>query len=402
MKENLARIGVYSLLINIFLASLKLGLATLSGSLALAADAIHSLVDVFASLAVLGGLLIAKRKSKAFPYGLYKVENVVSVGIALLIFLAGYEIARDALTAGASLPTINGWVLAGVSLTIVIPLLFGGYEARVGRASGSPSLIADGKHFQTDVLSSVAVLVAVVGRLFGLALDRIAAGVVVLFIAHAGWELLADGMRVLLDASIDAETLNHIRGIITSEPGVADVKWLTGRNSGRFRFIEAEITLRFHDLEKAHAATQRIEEKIRQDVPNVDRVLIHAEPVERTHTRYAVPLADPQGTISEHFGEAPYFALITVRLADGQIEAQQIVANPYTAEDKAKGILVSEWLVSQKADVVLLKEDLQGKGPTYVFGEAGTEIMPIAATTLTEVVAALTAGKVLQGVAPPP
>jgi cation diffusion facilitator family transporter len=90
-------VALYSIGVNILLASLKAGLAVASGSLALAADAVHSLVDVVASVVVLAGLLIARRKSRAFPYGLYKVENLASVAVAFLIFLAGYEIAREAL-----------------------------------------------------------------------------------------------------------------------------------------------------------------------------------------------------------------------------------------------------------------------------------------------------------------
>jgi len=148
--------------------------------------------------------------------------------------------------------------------------------------------------------------------------------------------------------------------------------------------VEAEVVLRVSELEKAEAAIRRIEEQIREAVPHVDRVLIHAEPMERTYLRYAVPLSDTAGTLSEHFGEAPYFALTTLRLADGAIEEQQIVVNPHKAVEKAKGIRVAEWLVAQKVDVVLLRESLRGKGPVYVFGDAGVEMRETTATTLEE------------------
>ena len=106
--------------------------------------------------------------------------------------------------------------------------------------------------------------------------------------------------------------------------------------------------------------------------------------MERTHLRYAAPLSETAGKLSEHFGEAPYFALVTVRLADDAIEEQQIVANPHKAVEKAKGIRVAEWLVAQKVDVVLLRESLRGKGPVYVFGEARVEMRETTATTLEE------------------
>jgi predicted Fe-Mo cluster-binding NifX family protein len=112
--------------------------------------------------------------------------------------------------------------------------------------------------------------------------------------------------------------------------------------------------------------------------------LIHAEPVQRTHLWYAAPLANVDGTLSEHFGEAPYFALVRVRLADEVVEEQRIVANSFLEEEKAKGIQVAEWLVAQKIDVVLVKESLRGKGPVYVFRDAGIELRQTDVGTLTE------------------
>jgi predicted Fe-Mo cluster-binding NifX family protein len=64
-----------------------------------------------------------------------------------------------------------------------------------------------------------------------------------------------------------------------------------------------------------------------------------------------------------------------------------VLANPHQAVEKAKGIRVSEWLVGLKADVVVLREDLHGKGPAYVFADAGVETRLTQATTLPEVLA---------------
>jgi predicted Fe-Mo cluster-binding NifX family protein len=206
-------------------------------------------------------------------------------------------------------------------------------------------------------------------------------------IAKTGWELLADGMRVLLDASLDAETLGQVRAIIEADPAVTDVRSLAGRNAGRYRFLEADVARRVVDLEKAHNVSRRIEDAIRAAVPHVERVRIHYEPRLRSHLRYAVPLADLRGTLSSHFGEAPHFALLTVRTADGQVERQEMLANPHLDVQKAKGIRVGEWLVGLKADVVVLREDVHGKGPAYVFADAGVETRLTEATTLDEVLA---------------
>jgi predicted Fe-Mo cluster-binding NifX family protein len=283
-------------------------------------------------------------------------------------------------------------MLGGVAVAAVIPLTFSHFELRAGQAANSPALIADAKEYRAHVFTTGIVFAALLAQWFNFPLDRVAALVIVVAIGKTGWELLSDGMRVLLDASLDADTILRIREIITVEPTVAELKWVTGRNAGRFRFVEAEVTLRVRELGRAEATIRRIEAQIREAVPHVDRVLIHAEPMERTHLRYAVPLNDPGGTLSEHFGEAPYFGLVTLRLADGATEQQQVIANPHTEVEKAKGIQVAEWLVAQKVDVVLLKQSLRGKGPTYVFGDAGVEMQEISATTLSEALAGLMEG----------
>jgi len=383
---NVERWGWYSIAINVILAIINLVIALASGSLAVEAELVHNLVDFLTAVGVLIGLKLSTRKSKDFPYGLYKLENVITVVLAVMIFVTAYEIARDALFTPARQATVNPWMLAGVVVATIIPLVFSHFELRAGRAANSPALIADAREYRTHVFTTGVVFAALLAQWFNFPLDRIAALLIVVAIGKTGWDLLSDGMRVLLDASLDPETLLQIREIIADEPTVAELKWVTGRNAGRFRFVEAEVSLRVHDLEKAEVATQRVEARILEAVSYVERVLIHAEPMERTHLRYAVPLADPGGTISQHFGEAPYFALVTVRLADGSVEAQQVIANPYREEEKAKGIRVAEWLVTQKADVVLLKEDLQGKGPVYVFGDAGVEMQGTGAVTLTEAV----------------
>ena len=386
------RVGLYALLINLALGGLNAALADFSGSLALTASAVDSATDVIASLAVWVGLRLSQRKSRAFPYGLYKIENVSSVVVALFIFLAGYEIIRAALRPEAAGPRVTIWVIAGAAAGVVIPLLFGRYAMRVGERTGSPSLVAEGQHRRVDALSSLLVLAAVGANYLGWAVDRWAAALVVIFIAHSGWELLADGMRVLLDASLEPETLGRGREIIESEPGVVEVQSLTGRNSGRYRFIEAQVGVRVRDIEKAHALSQRLEVRIKEEIGRVDRVLIHCEPQRREFTRYALPLADLQGTLSEHFGEAPYFALVDLKGEREEEVRREVVANPHAEVSKAKGIRVAEWLISQKVDVVLVRESLQGKGPEYAFRGAGVEMREIRVETLGEALSELREG----------
>jgi cation diffusion facilitator family transporter len=389
------KVGIYSLAVNVALAGAKLVLSFLTRSLALRADAIHSSVDIFGSVALIIGLVIANRKSSKFPYGLYKVENVVTVIISVLLFVSVYEIIIEAIRGETEAERLGGWVLAAVSALALVPYLFSRYEIRAGKKYNSPSLIAEGKQFRADVLSASVVLFALLAQYFGVPLDRIAAGIVAIFIAYAGWGLLSSSMRVLLDASVDSETLSQIHSIIETEPAVISIKDITGRNSGRYIFIEATVTLRVSDLAKAHRISQRIENKIKETRCCVDRVLIHYEPETKTQLRYAVPLSNSRGAIGQHFGESPFFGLIDIDTRTNLVIKQETLANPYLDLKKGKGIKVAQFLLSHKPDIVVTKEDLTGKGPGYAFADAGVQTLQTETQTVDELVEQLLAGTTL-------
>jgi len=142
--EKSEKIAIFAIGVNLALLGIKFTFATLSHSIALKAEALHSLSDVIASLTVFGGLMLAKRKSKKFPYGLYKVENLVSIIVALAIFFAGYEIVTEALESGAE-HKLENVPITLISVLCVIGITFGfsRYELKVGKEINSPSLVAD-------------------------------------------------------------------------------------------------------------------------------------------------------------------------------------------------------------------------------------------------------------------
>src|SRR4030043_769227 len=161
------RWGWGSIGINLILSLLNLGIAVASGSLAVTSEIVHNLVDLMASGVVLIGLKISQRRSKSFPYGLYKVENVVSVMLAGLIFFTGYEIVREALFSSREQTIVNPWMLGGVLFSAVIPLIFSHFELRAGRAANSPSLIASALEYRTHIFSSGIVFISLISHYFG-------------------------------------------------------------------------------------------------------------------------------------------------------------------------------------------------------------------------------------------
>jgi cation diffusion facilitator family transporter len=371
---GIERWGWYSLLVNIVLATLHGVIAFSSGSLAVMAEVIHNLVDLLAAAAVLVGIRLASRKSRRFPYGLYKVESVVALGMSGLVFLSAYEIAQQALRTAAVKVEAEAWMFPILLLTTAIPLIFSRYELRAGEAANSPALIADAQEYRVHALTTGLAIMALASGWIGLPIDRFAALLIVIVVLKTGWELLSDAMRVLLDASLDADTLGRIESTIAQQPLVTEVKWVTGRNAGRFRYVEAGLALRATTLEKAEGAVQRIEAAVREAVPRIERVVVQVEPASTRERRFALPLTAVDGEISEHFGEAPYFLLLTLRSEGEVVVERRVVTNPFCHIERGKGIQVAEWLVAQKVDVVLTREELHGKGPAYVLADAGIEL----------------------------
>ncbi len=373
--------AMIAMAINLVLFGLKYVSARVSGSIALKAEAYHTLADFIASLTIFAGLKLAKRKTKTFPYGLYKIENLLSVFISLVILFTGYEIVLSVIKADDT-PITNSWLaIACLVISLVATFIFSRYEKSIGKKTGSPVLLADSTHIGLDVLSNVVVLVAVVLSLFGLQIDKIAALIVVGFIAKSGLQILWNGVRVLLDASLDHDTLSKIEKIILHTPQVTKMKSLTGRNSGRFKFVEANIVIKTHHLDRAKFITDSIEKTIKENVKNIDQILIHYEPLLKKEICYTFPLADDQATLSPHFGEAPYFMLATFSTGNPVAAETHIIRNPFTESEKSKGILAAEFLVKNPVDFVFVKKDFGKKGPSYVFSDANVEVIVTDAET---------------------
>ncbi len=382
-----SKLALYSTVLNILVAGTKGVLAYLSGSSALLADTIHGVSDTFSSLLILMGIRLSQKKSEDFPWGLYKVENFVTLVSAALIFFAGYEVAQYVFKK-KSAPEMKHLftsflILAGMTGVI---FLFSRYEASRARILNSPSLRADASHWYSDIASTSIVLFALLGSRIGYpVLDRLAALVMVAFIGKAGWDILKDSMRPLLDASVGPDTLQQIRNVILRFDQVREIQSLQARNSGRYIFIHAKLVFTIKKFSLAHQLSEEIEGAVRKEIPLVERMIIHYEPPKKDFTIQAIPVEADRKRLSEHFGEAPYFCLVrTSTPGDGVLDVE-FLPNPYLHEEKGKGIKVSEWLVENGVDRVYTRKPFEGKGPSYVFSSAEVEVRVTDARTLEEI-----------------
>jgi len=364
-----------SLGLNISFASIKYFLYLFTGSSALLAEAVHSLTDVIGSLLVVGGIYFSEKKSKQFPWGLYKIENIAAVLSAGLIFLSAYEIAK-------MIHHPPSETLKNLDITLIVLffmalpiILFSRYEAKKAKALHSPSLIADAENWRMDLAPLAIVALGIVGARFSYAfMDRIAALVVLVLVVKAGYGILKDSMKSLLDASVDKSTQSEIMNLINSFPEVKEVVSLNARNSGRFIFVETDLRLSLKRLKDAHVIANNIEIGIKKRIPFVERFIIHYEPERKDYQRLAVPLANREGEISEHFGSAPLIALWDERISDKTIISREVLENPFLEMEKGKGIKLAEFLAEKGIDILYTKEGFEGKGPEYVFSDAEVEV----------------------------
>ncbi len=352
-------------ILNLVLAISKYFLGKYVGSLSLQADALHSLTDVIGSISVFLGLKFSSYKTKTFPYGLYKLENLVSLISAGFIFFAAYEILLNAIHSESYLKIHNIPLgIVGLGLIIIALFLFSRWELKIAKKLGSPSLAADAEHMKTDFLSTAFIMGGLIGGLFKIHwLDKIAALVISIIIFRTGLEIILDSVKVLLDISLDPKIITRISEIVHQFPEVLEIKNIIGRRSGRYIFIEIEVILDVYTLEEAHEVVSMIEEEIYDNFPEIDRVIIHFEPPQLDEIKIAVPL-DENEEITTHLGCAPKFLFLVINCKQKppQIIKKIIEPNPYRLEQKRRGILLAEWLKEQSVNVLIVPK-VENKAP---------------------------------------
>jgi cation diffusion facilitator family transporter len=287
-KTNVALLSVAS---NTVLIILKLAVGLLIGSVAVISEAIHSGVDLLAALIA----LFAVRKSSAaaderHPYGHGKYENISGTIEALLIFAAAIWIIYEAVRRLLDPQEIDmpGWGVAVMGLSAVVNIFVSRRLFKVGRATDSVALQADGWHLRTDVYTSIGVMVGLLviwvgGYLWpGIDLhwiDSVVAIAVALLISKTAFDLTREAARDLLDVSLPQKDVEWIPGFVMSNwPEVKSFHNLRTRKAGSTRFIDFHLAVDDHmSVGEAHELGDRIVVAIKQRMPDT-RVYIHVEP----------------------------------------------------------------------------------------------------------------------------
>ena len=202
-----------TIIANIILIVLRFFLANLSGSIGLTANAWHSFTDVFVSTVVFIGLMITHAGAEKLGKTVEKIEHILAIFVAIFIFYMGIEILEEALSSNAAELRYVPFTAAGAFLGVVINYFMARLKIYVGEQTGSQSLLADGYHSKMDMYCGIAVLVGVVGSLFGMPdLDKLAAIVAMVLLMISGYEILTENIRALMHPDAVEEHGHHNHG----------------------------------------------------------------------------------------------------------------------------------------------------------------------------------------------
>jgi len=269
------------LFLNLAVALAKIVLGYATGAVSIVSDGFHSLTDSASNVVALVGVAVARQPPDAnHPYGHRKYETMASLGILVFLVVVLVEVlsaAADRFVNGGT-PRVFPEGIALMSATLIVNLFVVSYEMREGRRLQSEVLRADAKHTRSDVLTTGAVLGALIGVWMGYPLfDPMAALLVAGFIGHACWSIAQEASRVLADEIVIPE--DDVRAVVQSVGEVLGCEKIRTRGSADHTFLDLHLWLDgTMPLEDAHATSHVVKDKLMAKFPQLADVVIHIEP----------------------------------------------------------------------------------------------------------------------------
>ena len=273
--------------VNLVLGGVKLLGGHFGHSLALVADAVHSLVDAAISAALLLALVVAQRPAdREHPYGHGRIEAVAGAGVALILIGLAAAIADESLTTlGVRSPRPAGFALLIAGGGALLQELLYRYVSRVARRTGSSALFATAWDYRLDALGGVAVLIGLaMARWVGWHwADHVAAILIAGTVLCIGGGLLWENVQSLIDRQADPELLQQVRGTAQAVPGVLAVEKLRVRRMGIDHIAEIHIQVNAdYTVRSGHVIAHAAKDRIIRTIPSVRAVVVHVEPFSAT------------------------------------------------------------------------------------------------------------------------
>ncbi len=275
--------GILSIIINTILFGLKYWVGIISGSVAIIADAWHTLSDTLTSIVVIIGFKISsKPPDKKHPYGHGKAEIISSVIIGIFLAIVGFNFLVESIHRFADHQAASYGTLSVIIFIISVILKEGiaRFAFWGGKKFESRSLLADGWHHRSDAIASFLILVGIfIGKYFWW-IDSVMGVMVSFLIFHATFNILKDSISTLIGEEPDVKFKSDINEIVTR---IA----LQNINLHHMHIhcygLHKELTFHIElasdmKLKEAHKIADELEKTIKTEM-NIDTT-IHVEPVE--------------------------------------------------------------------------------------------------------------------------
>jgi cation diffusion facilitator family transporter len=278
--------GTISIFVNIVLFAFKYWAGVVSGSIALMADAWHTLSDSISSVVVIVGARLSAKKADAdHPFGHGRWELVSSIIIAVFLGVIGFGFITDSISHLMTKEAANFGTLAIVVTvaSIVLKELMAQYAFFLGRKSGNSTVKADGWHHRTDALSSLVILIGILFKDQFWWIDAVLGILVSMMIFYASYQILMEAVHKILGEVPGEELIEEINTLIRSLYAYE----LYPHHFHIHNYISSQ-ELTFHikidnhlSVEEGHAIATSIEELIHEKLSM--RTTIHIEPLHYKH-----------------------------------------------------------------------------------------------------------------------
>ncbi len=270
-----------TLVLNMLVSAAKIFYGYFIHSVAIIAEGFHSMFDGISNVAGLVGIRFSSYPpDEDHPYGHRKIESMLTVFVGAIMFVTCIEIFRkvydSAVHKQAITVTAESFML--MAGTLLVNIFVALYEKRKGKKLNSEFLMADARHTQSDIYSTIGVIISLVFVRQGIThADTIVGALVGLLVAKAGFDILKESAAILVDKrQLDTALINEI---VCSIDGVTGCHKIRTRGTNSTIFLDLHIMVNpLLTVESAHQIAHVAEENIRGRVPGIIDVIVHIEP----------------------------------------------------------------------------------------------------------------------------
>ena len=274
--------GIISIIANTLLFALKYWAGLVSGSVALLADAWHTLSDSLSSVAVLIGVKMSSRKAdKKHPFGHGRIENLVAILIGVMLAIVAYEFitqAIDKLRNPDSKAIFGTLAIVVTAVSIVVKEGMAQFSFYIARKTGNTSVKADGWHHRSDALSSIVVLAGIFLQDYFWGIDAVLGICVSVILMVAVYKIIREAVDKLMGESVPDEIIAQVKSIIQETIGTdLQVHHFHIHNYGTHSELTFHINLPPEmTILEGHCIADRIEKQLREKM-DIEST-IHIEP----------------------------------------------------------------------------------------------------------------------------